>query len=217
MSKPTQIYFREPSPDITTPSLVEEYNSVLPFDVVVVTNWNEFSNEVAKKKPQQIVLHSSRLATENVNVIETVTMMQTILRIVGHSDVPIAITVDKTTTLKEVKIWKKLGIFGLVAYHEAFSVKETMDSLSALYHRIPYWPKHLLAQLQGNKPKSKDNLLLTDRQQEVFDLIAHRGLSNKQIAKSLHISESTVKLHITEIFKKHGVRTRTQLAVFSHS
>lgn len=217
MSKPTQIYFRESSAEIVTPALVQEYNNVLPFDVVVVTNWNEFSNAIAKQKPWQIVLHSSRLSTESVNVMETVTMMQTILRILGHSDVPIAITVDKTTTLKEVKIWKKLGIFGLIAYHEAFSFKETMDSLSALFHRIPYWPKHLLDQLQGNKPKCKNNLLLTDRQQQVFDLIATRGLSNKQIAKSLHISESTVKLHITEIFKKHGVRTRTQLAVFSHS
>jgi two-component system nitrate/nitrite response regulator NarP len=217
VSKPTQIYFREFSPDTVTPALVEEYNSILPFDTVVVTNWNEFSNAIAKKTPCQIVFHPSRLITYNVNVIETVAMMQTVLRILGHPDIPIAVTVDKTTTLKEAKIWKKLGIFGLVAYHEAFSVKETMDSLNALFHRIPYWPKHLIDQLQGNKPKSKNKLLLTDRQQEVFNLIATRGLSNKQIATTLHISESTVKLHITEIFKKHGVRTRTQLAVFSHS
>jgi DNA-binding NarL/FixJ family response regulator len=217
VSKPTQIYFREFSPETVTPALVEQYNNVLPFDVVVVTDWNEFSNAIAKEKPCQIVLHPTRLTTVSVNVIETVTMMQTILRILGHSDVPIAITVDKTNTLKEVKLWKKLGIFGLVAYHNAFSAKETMDSLNALFHKIPYWPKHLLDQLQGNKPKNKDSLLLTDRQQEVFNLIATRGLSNKQIANTLHISESTVKLHITEIFKKHGVRTRTQLAVFSHS
>jgi len=55
---------------------------------------------------------------------------------------------------------------------------------------------------------------LTPRQAEIL-LWVQRGLSNKQIAKRLNLVESTVKLHMTGILKKYGVKNRTQLAVFS--
>jgi two-component system nitrate/nitrite response regulator NarL len=45
-------------------------------------------------------------------------------------------------------------------------------------------------------------------------MVTNRGASNKMIAKTLNISESTVKLHIGTILKKFGVRNRTQLAIF---
>lgn len=64
-----------------------------------------------------------------------------------------------------------------------------------------------------NSPK--DGMSLTARQSQVLDLIATRGASNKTIARMLNISESTVKLHVTSVFKKYGVKNRTQLAVFA--
>ena len=41
------------------------------------------------------------------------------------------------------------------------------------------------------------------------------GMSNKEIASSLDISERTVKNHISNIFKKIDVSDRTQAAVFA--
>lgn len=61
------------------------------------------------------------------------------------------------------------------------------------------------------KPRIKDENQLTHRQQEIFDLICQRGISNKQIAKTLDITESTVKIHVSAILKKLCVRNRTQL------
>jgi DNA-binding CsgD family transcriptional regulator len=55
---------------------------------------------------------------------------------------------------------------------------------------------------------------LTKRQSEVITLV-QRGLSNKQIAKSLNIVESTVKLHVTALLKIYAARNRNQLAIFS--
>jgi DNA-binding NarL/FixJ family response regulator len=55
---------------------------------------------------------------------------------------------------------------------------------------------------------------LTKREMEVLITVAN-GMSNKEIAANLHISERTVKNHISNIFKKIGVSDRTQAAVFA--
>ncbi|HVS75848.1 MAG TPA: response regulator transcription factor [Steroidobacteraceae bacterium] len=53
---------------------------------------------------------------------------------------------------------------------------------------------------------------LTSRQMRVLKLLA-QGLSNKQIARELEISEITVKAHVSLIFRKLGVSNRTQAAI----
>jgi len=55
---------------------------------------------------------------------------------------------------------------------------------------------------------------LTRREREVLELVS-QGLSNRQIAKTLWIAESTVKVHIRHIFEKLGVASRTEAAVMA--
>jgi len=50
---------------------------------------------------------------------------------------------------------------------------------------------------------------LSDREIEVLDLMA-KGVSNKDIADRLSITQSTVKTHVTSIFQKLNVTTRTE-------
>lgn len=52
-------------------------------------------------------------------------------------------------------------------------------------------------------------IALSPRQKEVFTLIA-TGESNKQISHALNISESTVKQHVSEVYRKLDVSSRTQ-------
>jgi DNA-binding NarL/FixJ family response regulator len=52
---------------------------------------------------------------------------------------------------------------------------------------------------------------LTERQTEVLRQLC-RGLSNKEISRTLDLSEKTTKSHITAIFKALGVVNRTQAA-----
>lgn len=53
---------------------------------------------------------------------------------------------------------------------------------------------------------------LTVQQVRVLELI-HRGLQNKQIAYELHLCESTVKVHVSEILRKLKVASRTKAIV----
>lgn len=76
----------------------------------------------------------------------------------------------------------------------------------------------LLAELaHGVKPKPPDPArsqieTLTSREREVVALIA-QGLRNKQIGERLHISEPTVRHHLTAVFAKLGVPDRLGLVV----
>jgi tripartite-type tricarboxylate transporter receptor subunit TctC len=63
--------------------------------------------------------------------------------------------------------------------------------------------------------KADDKFSLTFRQQQIARLIINRGLSNEQIASTLNLSESTVKLHAGIVYKKHGVQNRTQLVAMN--
>jgi DNA-binding NarL/FixJ family response regulator len=56
---------------------------------------------------------------------------------------------------------------------------------------------------------------LTEREYAVFRLVA-RGLSNREIASTLFIGETTVKTHVTHLFQKLGVRDRVQSIVLAH-
>ena len=54
-----------------------------------------------------------------------------------------------------------------------------------------------------------DALGITPRELEILELMA-AGLSNREIAERVHVSENTVKTHSSRVFDKLGARRRTQ-------
>jgi|SaaInlStandDraft_6_1057023.scaffolds.fasta_scaffold62910_1 LuxR family transcriptional regulator, positive regulator of biofilm formation len=54
---------------------------------------------------------------------------------------------------------------------------------------------------------------LSNRESEVAGLVT-KGLSNKEVANQLFVTEKTVKFHLTNIYKKMSVKSRAQLIVW---
>lgn len=77
----------------------------------------------------------------------------------------------------------------------------------------------VLQQMQQSAPSTANGRLelnedLTERELEVLKLLA-TGLSNQEIAESLHLSEGTVRNYLSTLFSKLGVSDRTKAAVLA--
>jgi two-component system, NarL family, response regulator LiaR len=57
--------------------------------------------------------------------------------------------------------------------------------------------------------KKREELSITRRELEILELIA-QGMSNREIAEKLFVSENTVKTHSSRVFDKLGAKRRTQ-------
>ena len=213
--KPLSIYFREDWQTYITPAMSEKIRENLKFDVYYCSNWNEV-DQALQRNPHQLIFHIKMLNRLGTTVPEIMNMLDTRLRL-SELDIPIAVGIDPAVTVGLVKELKRSGVFGLVPSAQHWGIEETLTAMNALFDHIPYWPRHIIEQLPGQPtrtPAQRSGLVvLTVRQQEVMDLICRRGLSNKQIAKTLHLSESTVKIHVSAVMRAHGVRNRTQLAL----
>ncbi len=65
----------------------------------------------------------------------------------------------------------------------------------------------------GAKKAEREDFQLTAREMAVLELIGE-GLSNREIAAQLHLSEGTVRNNISALLEKLSLRDRTQLAIF---
>jgi two-component system nitrate/nitrite response regulator NarL len=74
--------------------------------------------------------------------------------------------------------------------------------------------------IQGvrDQPRMSDKVVERDRfsprERDILTCLA-RGESNKEIARELDLAESTVKIHVQNIFKKLGVTSRVQVALYA--
>jgi DNA-binding NarL/FixJ family response regulator len=81
----------------------------------------------------------------------------------------------------------------------------------------PVMARKLLNNLSGGERRMErggGDDFLTPRELDVLQWMV-KGLSNKEIAEQLFISDKTVKIHVSNIFKKLGVKSRSQAIIYA--
>jgi DNA-binding NarL/FixJ family response regulator len=90
------------------------------------------------------------------------------------------------------------------------SGEELVEAIVTVHRGMRYLPP-----IARDRLAERTSLVeLTPREREVLTCIA-RGASNRDIAQQLHIAEKTVRIHVSSVLDKMGVRDRTQAAIYA--
>ncbi|PID44639.1 MAG: DNA-binding response regulator [Proteobacteria bacterium] len=96
------------------------------------------------------------------------------------------------------------------------SLSKITEAISAILQGAVWLPEDVaqkIARMESASTEFSNKLAtLTPQQFKVLGMLTE-GLLNKQIAYDLNVSEATVKAHITALFRKLGVRNRTQAVI----
>jgi DNA-binding NarL/FixJ family response regulator len=91
------------------------------------------------------------------------------------------------------------------------SPQQTVDAIRQVHSGQLVFPQAARRWLQ-ERGRGGTDYDLTQRERQVWALVA-RGLSNRDIAKRLTLSDNTVKFHVQHLFHKLGVKNRTEAAL----
>lgn len=122
-----------------------------------------------------------------------------------------------TTFLDDDYIIKALNI-GAKGYMLKQDFESILPALNAVYKGQNVYGNEIITKLPGllQQPSSQLNTAsfgITEKEYEIICKIAD-GLSNKEIAELLFLSEGTVRNYISLILEKLSLRDRTQIAIF---
>lgn len=108
---------------------------------------------------------------------------------------------------------REFGASGFIP--KSSSLEAIQEAVRAVLDGDVWWPSNIedAAHVSAEAKAASAGLAsLTPQQFRVLTMVCD-GLLNKQIAYELSVSEATIKAHVTAIFRKLGVRTRTQAAL----
>ena len=116
------------------------------------------------------------------------------------------------SALEDAHIIKKALNLGVCCYlPKNINTKVLNSALCLVLNGGTYYPPALINQATDNMNLANGKKL-TARQFEVLRYLA-QGLSNKQIAYQMSVSEATVKLHINALLRAMGATNRTQAVI----
>lgn len=92
--------------------------------------------------------------------------------------------------------------------------EEMLAALRLVAQGRPYFDPAIIQLMIVNQQHNDELSELTEREQDVLRELA-KGLSNKEIAKELFVTEFTVKKHVSGILSKLGLKDRTQAALYA--
>ena len=112
--------------------------------------------------------------------------------------------------VEDMRAALRLGAMGYVSKSETAAVM--LGAVRLVLNGGMYVPP-ALANLGANIDTAPEpTCVLTERQLGVLQLLVE-GKSNKEIARTLHLAQATVKVHLASIFRALAVENRTQAAI----
>lgn len=142
-----------------------------------------------------------------------------------RSEVPTAkvIVMGLLPTQEDVAEFVQAGAAGFIMKTASF--EEFFSTIRAVARGVQVLPQELTNSLfsqlvrhavTSNHSRTLESVRLTNREHQVIDLLAE-GLSNKEIATRLHIAIHTVKSHVHNVLEKLALRSRLEVAAFTHA
>jgi two-component system NarL family response regulator len=168
-------------------------------DMIVVTeagNGREAVEAYRKHRPDVALLD---LRMPEMDAVAAITAIR--------KDFPNAKIIVLTTFHADEEIYRALQAGARSYLLKDIPRKELLDAIRAVHAGHRRIPPEVAEKLAARIP----GVELTAREMDVLKLIV-KGMSNKEIAATLNISEGTVKSYINIIFTKMGVSDRTQAA-----
>ena len=168
--------------------------------------------------PDIIKLSYNNLIERNVDFKETLDLLNLTAKIaalrLNEKPKEIIFTGFGTSTIDSESHKKlvKAGFLGGTSTPMMYGIEAAREDNYRIQKHRDYWSSLIVPDKKITVADTKPvEIQLTFRQEQIANLIRDRGLTNKQIAKMLGLSESTVKLHIGIVLKKYGIRNRVQL------
>ena len=185
------------------------------FKVLVASaDVNEALARVREAKPDVVLLDFGLVDHDSLRLTATV-----------HKEVPAArvIVMGLLPIQEDVAAYVRSGASGFIMKDASFD--EFFATIRAVAAGKEVLPPALTTSLfsqialnaaKGSKAQVLESVRLTEREHQVIDLLGE-GLSNKEIAKRMHIAVHTVKSHVHNVLEKLALHSRLEVAAFTHA
>jgi len=198
--------------------LTDRISSVLDksFSLEITTSTTGFSTRISQSNPMLTMLDPA-LFGDNLQATITETVTRTPLtRVIILED-------DENSPVDQLTLFKG-GVHGFISHTITSAL--LLKAAHAVCGGEIWIPRQLITKLIGELARDThagthtlsfagNSSLehLTPREIQVAEMV-HRGGNNKSIARTLDISERTVKAHLSAIFRKLDIENRLHLALF---
>lgn len=173
---------------------------------------DEALQEVREAKPEVVLLDFGLEDHDSLSLAATV-----------HREVPEArvIVMGLLPLQEDLADYVRAGASGFIMKDASFEdFFATIRAVAAGSEVLPQaLTNSLFSQIARNLAPNEarvESVRLTTRERQVIDLLGE-GLSNKQIAARLRIAVHTVKSHVHNVLEKLALRSRLEVAAFTHS
>jgi NarL family two-component system response regulator LiaR len=162
----------------------------------------------ARLKPDVVLMDLMMPELDGISATRQISAMQQVTRVIAL-----------TSFVEDDKVIPAIQAGAVSFLLKDVSPNDLMEAIRAAYHgeaRLhPAVMRKLMNQVAAQPPAPQQIAPdLTMRELEVLRLVAE-GLSNREIASRLVISEKTVKTHISSLLSKLAMEDRTRLAIYA--